>query len=116
MKRLAKWAVTACALLALSLAAAPAAQAEGFTSADLLAQSKEGQESFIEISLTMAAAIAAQTNPGIAECLDGWYFRDRQRQAARVAHIQATMRQYPAYHPSGVVLAVVQQTCGSFGE
>ena len=88
--------------------------AEGYTSAKLLAENAEAQKNFIEISLTMAGAVATQVKPEIARCLDDWFFKDAAKKPQRIEHILATMRQYPGYHPSGVLLGVIQQACGSF--
>lgn len=101
--------------LALGLGMAGAgAKAETFTSAEFLTQNEAAQTSFIEISITMAATVATQANPAIARCIDEWYFEDKPRQEQRNRHIVSVMRQYPDYHPSGVILAVIQKACGSF--
>ena len=88
--------------------------AENFTSEKLLAYEKEAQKNFIEISITMAATVATQANPKVARCINDWYFKDKPRQPQRNEHIVSVMRQYPGYHPSGVILAVLQKACGSF--
>ena len=105
------------AALALSLCMIPAeAKADGFTSAELLAQGEAAQKSFIEVSLTMAAAIAAQSSPEIARCLNDWYFADKGRRPKRIASIRSAMETHSEFHPSGVVLAVVQKACGKFSD
>lgn len=114
MKRLAKRAVVAGALLALSFAAAPAAQAEGFTGRDFLAWSQQGQDSYLHTSVTMAGVIASQIRPSIAHCIDDWYFADAAVQERRNEEIKRTIRQNSNFHPSGVFLALLQSACGEF--
>lgn len=92
------------------------AKAGTFTSAEFLTQSEAAQTSFIEISITMAATIAAQSRPEIARCLNDWYFADREQRPARIASIKSAMRTHSEFHPSGVILAVMQKACGSFGD
>jgi len=106
--------IMAFSLFALASASPQTSRAENFTSGKFLKYSADGQKSFIEISITMAGAIAAQTKPNLARCLDNWYFADQAVQSQRIDHILATMREFPEYHPSGVVLAVLQKACGPF--
>ena len=91
----------------------PSAHAESFTTGQFLTQGRQSQETYIGISLTMAGAITAQTNPGVARCLNDWYFADSGRRAERIDYILETMRKYPEYHPSGVIVAVIKKVCGS---
>ena len=107
-----KGAVIAAALV-LSLTGTPAA-ADKFTSADVLEWSGENQTFYFQTSITMAGAIATQTNPKVARCLNDWYFKDVSKRPKRNEQILAAMRQHREYHPSGVILAVLQKACGSF--
>ena len=88
--------------------------ASGFSGSDLLRYDKGAQESFIDISITMAASVATQTNPDVARCINDWYFKDTSVRPRRVEEILSVVRQYPNHHPSGVILAVLQKACGSF--
>ena len=111
MKRLAKWAVVAGALLALGLAAAAAAQAEGFTGADVLKWDRDSQAFYFKTSVTMAGVIASQNNRDQAQCVDQWYGGQSER---RDEAIRDAMRTYPTYHPQAVILWVLQEACTSF--
>ena len=112
MKRLAKWAMTACALLALSLAAAATAQAEGFTGADLLEWNRKNQRFYFETSITMAGVIASQNSLEQARCIDRWHLGQEEKQHSAILN---AIRTYPSYHPQATILAVLQNACGSFG-
>ena len=114
MKRLANWAVAACALLAFGIAAVSEARAEGFTGRDFLAWSQQGQDSYLHTSVTMAGVIASQIRPSIAHCIDDWYFADAAVQERRNEEIKRTIRQNSNFHPSGVLLALLQSACGEF--
>jgi len=79
-----------------------------------MAQGADSQASFIDISVTMAGAIAANSRPEVARCLNDWYFKDTAIQDRRKEAIREAMRTYPEYHPSAVILGVLQKACGSF--
>ena len=111
MKRLAKWAMAACALLALSLAAAPAAQAEGFTGADLLKWDRENQSFYFRASVGMAGLIAARNDKGHSDCVDRWYFSDTERGDAAIVD---AVRKFPGHHPQAVILAMILKACGPY--
>lgn len=112
MKHLAYRAMAAGALLALALsAAAPAAQAEGFTGADLLAWEPESQAFYFRTSVTMAGVIASQNNREQARCVDRWH---EEQNARGFEALLSAMRTHSTYHPQAVVLWLLQHECGSF--
>ena len=96
--------------LALVLSAGPAA-AETFTGAEVLEWSPQGQTSYFQTSIGMAGIIAAQVNRDHARCIDNWHAAQRGQNYPAILE---AIRTYPAYHPQGVVLAVLQKACGAF--
>ena len=112
MNRPAKWTVAAGVLLALGLVAAPAAQAEGFTGADLLEWNRENQRFYFETSITMAGAVASQNSLEQARCIDRWHLGEEEKRHSAILN---AIRTYPSYHPQATILAVLQNACGSFG-
>ena len=102
-----------CSVL-LILAFSAGAHAEKFTAADFLAWSEASQNSYIQTSITMAAFVGAQ-NPGErAKCLGDWYLDNPTTQARRNAELRTALRKFPTYHPTSVILAVIEKACGSF--
>lgn len=92
----------------------PQAQsAEEFNSDQVLAWSAESQKTFIQTSLVMISVIAAQSEGSQAGCINDWYFKGSDTKAKRNAQILSAMERFPGYHPSGVILAVVQKACGN---
>lgn len=90
--------------------------AEGFTGEDFGNWEQPAQDSYIQISITMATIIAAQAEGGTSQCLDTWYTAGTQTASRRNDAIRASIAQYPDFHPSGVILAVLQKECGEIAK
>ena len=86
--------------------------ADGFTGTELLSWSAANQAHYLQVSLGMVGVVAAQIDQRQAECIDTWYLADT---AKRHREILQTVKQYPDYHPQGVILALVQKICGKIG-
>jgi len=115
MNSIATW-FGAIGLAILAVGSPQKTHADGLTSADFIAWDKPSQNSFLFSSVGMAAAIASQTEPKIAQCLNEWYFKGDDAREARNAEILEFMGQYETYHPTTVILAVVENACGEFGD
>lgn len=85
--------------------------ADAFTGKDFSKWSETGQDSFIQASVTMAGVVLTRTQPDKARCIDGWYGGD-DKKAERNASIRKTIADYGDYHPSGTILAIIEQACG----
>ena len=57
----------------------------------------------------MAGLIAGRNDDSQGKCLEDWYFSDETVSNNQVLDV---MRQYPDYHPRGVILAVMEKRCG----
>lgn len=90
-----------------------ASSAQGFTGEEFATWSQVSQDSYIQASVMMAGVVA-QIQPELSRCVDQWYFVDAARKAQRNDTIRAFIIENAGYHPSGVILAVVQQECGAF--
>lgn len=88
-------------------------RADGFTSADVLRWSKSGQDSYLDISLTMTSVIASQLDSGKSVCIDRWHQNERQSGYEKTLQ---NMRENPTYHPQAVILWLVQHECGKLGQ
>lgn len=93
---------------------ASTAHAEGFTGEKFLQWERASQDSLIETSITMTGIVASQARKDIARCIDDWYTGDIAIQQQRHGYILDMIKQYPSYHPQGVILVVLQNQCGSF--
>lgn len=105
-------ALTCASALLLGSAIYPqAAKAEEFTGKEFSAWSEASQNSYIQTSITMAGVVAAQYKKEVSLCIDDWYFGGDQ-QKLRNQSIREAILKYENYHPSGVILALVQEQCG----
>lgn len=84
---------------------------EPLTAGKFLHYSAQEQRSYILTSTVMAGLVAGQNRKSQTRCIDDWV---GQHEGSGFQPILKTMRQYPAYHPSGVIIAVLQKACGSF--
>lgn len=84
-------------------------QAETFKASELLEWPVESQSFYFRTSIGMAGLIARRNNAAQGECIDRWYFTDQNRSDAS---IRATMAKVPTYHPTGVLLAMLEKACG----
>lgn len=89
-------------------------RAEGFTGHDFLTWERTNQDSYIETSVSMTAIVATQGRQDIATCIDKWYSIEPEIRQDRHDNILRILRENPAFHPQGIILAVLQKQCGSF--
>lgn len=88
--------------------------AQGFTGEDFATWEQVSQDSYIQSSIMMAGVIATQIKPDLSTCIDDWYFASDTSKGAVNREIRGLISQYATYHPSGVILAALQQECGAF--
>lgn len=84
---------------------------EGFKSSKFLTYPVESQKSYISTAVMMAGVIAAQNVPEQAQCIDRW---TSEHDGSGYKPVIEAMQRLPDYHPSGVILAVLNKACGSF--
>jgi hypothetical protein len=82
-----------------------------FKSSEFLTWDKEGQGFYIRTSVGMAGLIVGQTSKAQGKCIDDWFVSEEQAGYSNVLNL---MRQYPAYHPRGVLLSIMEKRCGKF--
>ena len=68
------------------------------------------QEFYMRTTIGMAGLIIRRNQKSQGDCVDDWYFKN---QKTATDEMLETMRQYPDYHPQGVILAFVEKRCGS---
>lgn len=102
-----------CVFLAIGILAmfTMPAYAEEFTGASLLAWEEKQQDWYFQTSVTMASFIAAQNQDSLAQCIDKWYFEET---ATKNVEIRQKLTAFSTYHPSGIILAVIEKACGKF--
>ena len=101
--------------MAIALAACSYPQeaaAEGFTGKEFLTWDRGNQNSFIETSITMIGIVASQGWDGATKCLNDWYFTNHTIRSREHDEIIALIRDYPDFHPQGVILGFIERKCG----
>ncbi|MBL4829526.1 MAG: hypothetical protein JKY55_06535 [Aliivibrio sp.] len=88
----------------------------GFTAKKFLGWEKSAQDSFLQISISMAGVITTQTHTKMADCIDNWYFKDDETRFRRNKTILETMAKYLDHHPAGIVAASIERACGKFSD
>lgn len=101
-------------LAAGALAYPQKASADKFTGDVFLTWSQSGQDTYIGTSVTMAAMIVGRTNAERGACIDNWYASSETVTAARNTEIRDTIGRNSEYHPSAVILLVLEGACGAF--
>lgn len=85
--------------------------AEGFKASDVLKWDQSQQDWYFQVSVGMAAVIAAQNRGEQGSCIDKWYFAGSNKVTVN-EKIRETFARFPTYHPAGVLLALVEKECG----
>lgn len=97
--------------LAVMLSAHAVVADEKFTAADVLSWDQESQNWYFTVNASMAGALASQNDSPAASCIDEWYF-DAADRATRNDEFRSAMRRFEEYHPTLVVIAVIEKACG----
>ncbi|WP_439543306.1 hypothetical protein [Hyphomicrobium sp.] len=84
---------------------------DGFKSSKFLTYPAESQSSYIGTAVMMAGVIASKNVPEQARCIDKWA---ATHIASGYQPVIEAMQNFPEYHPTGVIIAVLQKSCGSF--
>jgi len=109
---LSRKALAVASLSTLVCSVAPGAFAgDGFKASEFLTYPAQSQKSYITSSAMMAGLIASQNNRAQAVCIDDWV---AQQSGQGYGAVVEAMRKLPDYHPSAVIVAVLDKACGSF--
>jgi len=104
-------ALTIASLSTIVCIAASAQAQETFKSAKFLTYPAESQKSYIGTAVMMAGVIASQNVPDQASCVDRWA---TSHESTGYKPVIDAMKRLPEYHPTAVILAVLDKECGSF--
>ena len=99
----------------ISLAFHPqVSSAEEFTGEIVLGWSEEAQDHFLATSITMTSIVVGRTgrHGDLESCMTDWYTEKDVRQERHI-YIRKKLEAYPSYHPQGIILAVIEEACGS---
>tara|TARA_R110002110_G_scaffold257206_2_gene473153 strand:- start:8568 stop:8918 length:351 start_codon:yes stop_codon:yes gene_type:complete len=83
--------------------------ADVFKSSEFLKWPAKSQAFYFRTSIGMAGLVAGRNDKKQGKCIDDWYFATQDKANA---HILSVMQKHPAFHPRGVILAVLEKQCG----
>jgi len=90
----------------------PQPLAAATTTADFLKWERKAQDSFFQISISMAGVIASQVRPEMAKCIDDWYYGDQSLESQHHTEILEIMSDYLEFKPHAVLLGYLEAICG----
>lgn len=105
--------LSAMVVFGCSSESAKAEQTSQFTGEEFLTWDRVNQDSFIEVSVTMAGIVSGRARKDISRCIDEWYSLEDETRRMRNDFILKIISENPTYHPQGVILAVLEEQCGS---
>lgn len=88
--------------------------AEGFTGEQFLAWSEADQRGYLDAQIVMASSIVTRSKPEMSQCMADRYYGSSGLTDSGFAQIVATIAQYETYHPSSVLIIVIENACGAF--
>ena len=89
--------------------------AESFTGATLLNRSESDQRGYISAQLVMASTIASRSKPEMVDCIADAFFDEAGMSDEKFDEIVQTIGEFQSYHPSSVLVILLENACGSFG-
>ena len=87
------------------------AWAEGFKNKDFLKLEDNEKKIWLLASIETLWQIEALENKKTAQCISDWYYKDV---ANKNAQILGSMKKYPDYAPIAILVALTEQSCGSY--
>lgn len=88
--------------------------AEGFTGQEFLQRAAQDQRGYISTQLVMASSIAARIKPSLADCIGREFFDGAGMSDEGFLSIIGRIKEFEAYHPSSVLVVVIENRCGKF--
>ena len=85
--------------------------AETFKSSDFLEWSDGNKSLYIRTTVGTAGLIASYNDKKHQECLETWYISNEEKSNKEIYNV---MKNYPDFHPRGVIFAVIRKHCGTF--
>lgn len=102
-------------MLAVALLCPQVLTAEAFTGETFLRWSEADQRGYISAQLVMASTIASRSKPEMVDCIAEAFFDGTGMSEEKFADITKTVGEYKEYHPSSVLVILLEKTCGAFG-
>lgn len=88
--------------------------AEGFTGKEFLTWSSVQQRSYLDAQIVMASSIVTRTKQNMANCMADEFYGASGLTDEGFKKLVDTISEYDTYHPSSVLVVVIENVCGAF--
>ena len=102
------------ALTALTATCPQKSQAEGFTDEEFLTWSIAEQRGYLDAQIVMASSIVTRAKSAMSQCMANTFYGPDGLTDIGFSVFRKTITEYQTYHPSSVVVVVLENACGSF--
>ncbi|MEP2640080.1 hypothetical protein [Roseobacter sp.] len=100
--------------LAAALVCPQVSAAQEFTGKTFLTWSNADQRGYISAQLVMASTIASRIKPDMNACIAGAFFDGTGMSDAAFDQVVQTIGEYQDFHPSSVLVILLENECGTF--
>ena len=101
-------------LLGLGVIYPQETSAEAFTGETFLTWSESQQRSYLNAQLVMASTIVAREKPTMSQCVSDEFFGSSGMTSAAFADAMRSIHDFKTYHPSSVLVILIENACGEF--
>lgn len=88
--------------------------ANSFTGEQFAQWTDAQQRSYLNAQIVMASSIVTRAKPGMAQCMADKYYGANGLSEDGFQEISKVIREYNNYHPSSVLVVVLENACGKF--
>ena len=79
-----------------------------------LGWNETAQQAFLQNSVIMASTISSRRDVEQAACISAWFFDEAGIRPERLGEVNSALADFPDYHPSAILVALIEQACGAF--
>lgn len=98
----------------MSIARAETTAAGAFTGEQFERWPEADQRGYVSTQLVMASTIAARIKPPLSDCIADAFFASGGMTDEGFVSITGRIAEFDSYHPSSVILVVIESECGAF--
>ncbi|MEM6890503.1 MAG: hypothetical protein AAF636_20575 [Pseudomonadota bacterium] len=85
-----------------------------FSGSDFFDWSAAEQRGYLDAQIVMASSIVTRQKPDMAQCMADHFYSQNGLSDKGFQELTETIRQYETYHPSSVLVVVIENRCGAF--
>lgn len=85
-----------------------------FTGVQFAEWSEADQRGYISTQLVMASSIVTREKPDMSQCMAESFYDDNGLSDSGFEMFRSRISEFEAYHPSSVIVVVIENACGPF--